>query len=137
MKVTQLLEMAKPKKICPECGRGTLEGHYWYKGGWRCKKPKDDVQEMPRKNNNNGAFMQAWSKVSSENFDNVDSPVMVDLHNDDVDGPQVTITFGSTIKPQVAKQLVKQFIDTHQLPASLVADSYDPETLTTTIHVMP
>lgn len=35
--VKQLSEMGATK-ICPKCGRGTVEGHYYYKGEWRCKK---------------------------------------------------------------------------------------------------
>lgn len=36
--VTQLAEMARPAKICPKCGKSMAGHHYWYKGGWKCKK---------------------------------------------------------------------------------------------------
>lgn len=34
----QLSEMAKPKKICSSCGNQMTGFHFWYRGGWRCKK---------------------------------------------------------------------------------------------------
>jgi hypothetical protein len=40
MKIQQLSEMAA-KKICPDCGKTMAANHYWYKGGWRCKKNKE------------------------------------------------------------------------------------------------
>lgn len=36
--LVQLIEMARPAKICPDCGKSMSGNHYWYKGGWRCKK---------------------------------------------------------------------------------------------------
>lgn len=38
MLLNQITEMARPAKICPECGKSMAGNHYWYKGGWRCKK---------------------------------------------------------------------------------------------------
>lgn len=32
-----LTEMAA-KKECPHCGKTMAANHYWYKGGWKCKK---------------------------------------------------------------------------------------------------
>lgn len=26
------------KRICPDCNKPTAGYHFWYKGGWRCKK---------------------------------------------------------------------------------------------------
>lgn len=37
MKLQQITEMAA-KKLCPLCGKTMAANHYWYKGGWRCKK---------------------------------------------------------------------------------------------------
>lgn len=37
MKLTQITEMAA-KKLCDKCGKTMAANHYWYKGGWRCKK---------------------------------------------------------------------------------------------------
>lgn len=36
--VTHINEMARPAKICPDCGMSMAGHHYWYKGGWKCKK---------------------------------------------------------------------------------------------------
>lgn len=47
MKLQTLCEMAA-KKLCPTCGKSMAANHYWYKGGWRCKKPKDDQQPAPQ-----------------------------------------------------------------------------------------
>lgn len=33
---TILMEMAA-KKVCPVCGHGMVNNHYYYQGGWRCK----------------------------------------------------------------------------------------------------
>lgn len=38
IEIAQMLEMARPAKICPDCGKSMAGNHYWYKGGWRCKK---------------------------------------------------------------------------------------------------
>lgn len=49
MKLTQLTEMAA-KKLCPQCGKTMAANHYWYKGGWRCKKSSlqpSDSQTTP------------------------------------------------------------------------------------------
>lgn len=37
MKLQQITEMAA-KKLCPLCGKTMAANHYWYKGGWKCKK---------------------------------------------------------------------------------------------------
>lgn len=36
--VARVDEMARPAKICPDCGLSMSGNHYWYKGGWKCKK---------------------------------------------------------------------------------------------------
>lgn len=36
-----LTEMAA-KKQCEHCGKTMAANHYWYKGGWKCKKAKSD-----------------------------------------------------------------------------------------------
>lgn len=36
--IKELVEMARPAKICPDCGKSMAGNHFWYKGGWRCKK---------------------------------------------------------------------------------------------------
>lgn len=46
MQLQQLHEMAA-KKLCPDCGKSMAANHYWYKGGWRCKKAKDEVPATP------------------------------------------------------------------------------------------
>ena len=39
IEVAQLMmEMARPAKICPDCGKSMAGNHFWYKGGWKCKK---------------------------------------------------------------------------------------------------
>lgn len=39
-------EMAKPAKICDKCGHQMTGYHYWYKGGWHCKKSvRQDKEE--------------------------------------------------------------------------------------------
>ena len=43
----QLLHEMAAKKICPDCGKSMAAKHYWYKGGWRCKKAKDEVPAAP------------------------------------------------------------------------------------------
>ena len=48
MKLQQLNEMAA-KKICPDCGKSMAGHHYWYKGGWRCKKTNIEVATNIRK----------------------------------------------------------------------------------------
>lgn len=42
MLLQPLNEMAA-KKICPQCGLSMAKNHYWYKGGWRCKKSNMEV----------------------------------------------------------------------------------------------
>ena len=37
MKLLLLGEMAA-KKLCPDCGKSMAGNHYWYKGGWKCKR---------------------------------------------------------------------------------------------------
>lgn len=44
MKLEHLNEMAA-KKICPQCGKTMAANHYWYKGGWRCKKSSQQPTE--------------------------------------------------------------------------------------------
>lgn len=51
MKLQQITEMAA-KKICDRCGKTMAANHFWYKGGWRCKKsaladvqPQDGVAD--------------------------------------------------------------------------------------------
>lgn len=46
--------MARPKKICPDCGKSMAGNHYWYKGGWRCKKSnrKVDGDDKPTETSN-------------------------------------------------------------------------------------
>lgn len=36
--IAQIMEMARPAKICKDCGKSMAGHHYWYKGGWKCKK---------------------------------------------------------------------------------------------------
>lgn len=38
VEIAQLIEMARPAKICKDCGKSMAGHHYWYKGGWKCKK---------------------------------------------------------------------------------------------------
>lgn len=38
-------EMAKPVKICDKCGHKMTGYHYWYKGGWHCKKSVKQNEE--------------------------------------------------------------------------------------------
>lgn len=38
VEISQMMEMARPAKICPDCGKSMAGNHYWYKGGWKCKK---------------------------------------------------------------------------------------------------
>lgn len=49
MLLQELMEMARPKKICPDCNKSMSGNHYWYKGGWRCKKSNrtDSSDEKP------------------------------------------------------------------------------------------
>ena len=37
-----LTEMAA-KKECPLCKKSMAANHYWYKGGWKCKKEKSET----------------------------------------------------------------------------------------------
>jgi hypothetical protein len=41
MKLEQLFEMGAAK-LCDKCGKTMAANHYWYKGGWKCKKAKSD-----------------------------------------------------------------------------------------------
>ena len=36
MLLKQITEMARPKKLCPDCGMPTAGFHYWYKGRKHC-----------------------------------------------------------------------------------------------------
>lgn len=47
VEIAQLIEMARPAKICKDCGKSMAGHHYWYKGGWKCKKAnrKDGAAE--------------------------------------------------------------------------------------------
>lgn len=56
--IAKLMEMARPAKICPDCGKSMAGNHYWYKGGWKCKKSnlaaagdkkKEEKKEEPKK----------------------------------------------------------------------------------------
>jgi len=49
--VLKLNEMAKPSKTCEKCHRTMAAGHYWYKGGWKCKGGGSDTKkaETPAK----------------------------------------------------------------------------------------
>ncbi|TFG98294.1 hypothetical protein E4H12_06525 [Candidatus Thorarchaeota archaeon] len=38
LEIARMMEMARPAKICPDCGKSMAGHHYWYKGGWKCKK---------------------------------------------------------------------------------------------------
>lgn len=38
VEIAKLIEMARPAKICPDCGKSMAGNHFWYKGGWKCKK---------------------------------------------------------------------------------------------------
>lgn len=38
VEISQMMEMARPAKICPDCSKSMAGNHYWYKGGWKCKK---------------------------------------------------------------------------------------------------
>lgn len=51
LEIAQLMEMARPAKICPKCGKSMAGHHYWYKGGWKCKKANlsSDTKEEPKK----------------------------------------------------------------------------------------
>ena len=44
MNLLQINEMAA-KKECPLCGKSMAANHYWYKGGWKCKKAKDGAED--------------------------------------------------------------------------------------------
>ena len=39
-----LTEMAA-KKECPICKKSMAANHYWYKGGWKCKKEKTETAQ--------------------------------------------------------------------------------------------
>lgn len=43
----RLQEMARPVKICPDCGKSMSGNHFWYKGGWRCKKSNTSSATAP------------------------------------------------------------------------------------------
>ena len=43
MQILQILNEMAAKKLCPDCGKSMAANHSWYKGGWRCKKAKDEV----------------------------------------------------------------------------------------------
>ncbi len=59
LEIAQMMEMARPAKICPKCGKSMAGHHYWYKGGWKCKKanlaggskeePKKDEKKSDKK----------------------------------------------------------------------------------------
>lgn len=46
MRISVLAEMAA-KKICPDCGKTMAGYHYWYKGGWKCKKSSQAQDAQP------------------------------------------------------------------------------------------
>lgn len=50
MRFTHLHLLEAPKKICPICGNPMTGYHYWYKGGWRCKKSSIDPNAQPANN---------------------------------------------------------------------------------------
>lgn len=43
-----LTEMAA-KKQCDKCGKTMAANHYWYKGGWKCKKSSGDDKKADNK----------------------------------------------------------------------------------------
>ncbi len=43
-----LTEMAA-KKQCDKCGKTMAANHYWYKGGWKCKKSSGDSKPAEKK----------------------------------------------------------------------------------------
>lgn len=46
--VEVLTEMAA-KKTCEHCGKTMAANHYWYKGGWKCKKAKSEGDAPAKK----------------------------------------------------------------------------------------
>ena len=49
IEIAQLTEMARPAKICKKCGKSMAGHHYWYKGGWVCKKANRKTEEPAEK----------------------------------------------------------------------------------------
>lgn len=55
MKLTLILTEMAAKKICPDCGKSMAGNHYWYKGGWKCKKSNLQQQDQPDQPNQQAA----------------------------------------------------------------------------------
>lgn len=47
--IAQIMEMARPAKICKKCGKSMAGHHYWYKGGWNCKKSNLEAAKETKK----------------------------------------------------------------------------------------
>jgi hypothetical protein len=63
IEIAQLIEMARPAKICDKCGKSMAGFHYWYKGGWKCKKSSlEGKKDEPAKDDKKPAEKKAAEK---------------------------------------------------------------------------
>lgn len=61
----KLMEMAA-KKHCDKCGKTMAANHFWYKGGWRCKKSATADADEPAESKDKFPHMsdEAYDKLS-------------------------------------------------------------------------
>ena len=62
----QLINEMAAKKICPQCGLSMAKNHYWYKGGWRCKRANMEVATNIRNADKAAAEQQSAPKQEPE-----------------------------------------------------------------------
>jgi hypothetical protein len=81
-----LTEMAA-KKQCEHCGKTMAANHYWYKGGWKCKKAKDAAPADDKKSDtaDNKAASQPASKPEKKAKPQAEFPHMSDEVYDKLD----------------------------------------------------
>lgn len=66
-----LTEMAA-KKLCNKCGKTMAANHYWYKGGWKCKKGGSDVSADAQKSKTRSEARtddDKFPEMDDENYD--------------------------------------------------------------------
>lgn len=90
LEIKQLVEMARPAKICDKCGKSMAGHHYWYKGGWKCKKASlegakaEDKKEEPKKEEKKPAAKPAEKKEAPKKEEpKKEAPAAKDEGDDD------------------------------------------------------
>lgn len=81
-----LTEMAA-KKQCEHCGKTMAANHYWYKGGWKCKKAKDAAPADDKKSDtaDSKPAAQTASKPAKKEKPQAEFPHMSDEAYDKLD----------------------------------------------------